>query len=1458
MMWCVLVADDGMTSATNSKLPELPKPGDLVGGRFRITELIGSGGFGTVYRALQENVGREVALKFLAPSVAKDPVNIERFRREAFHVSQLRHPNTITLYDYGQTDEGLFYMVMELLEGISLADEVQRHGAIEQGRAAHIFLQVLKSLSEAHQRGLVHRDLKPENIHLCEMFGEQDYVKVLDFGVAKMTMFEGGDDMEEKLTRAGRIFGTPMYMAPEQACAEPITPATDIYALGLLLFEVLTGLPPVTGRNRMDVIHKQIREEVPKLTRELKGTPLGDVIRRATLKKPEERYHDASQMWEAFYEAIRAMRIIPGPKGSTRPEISVFELGVDPRLVNTPSPSPSFEAVPARVLDPAPVAKQPAPMAQPAQPPSPAPVKTSAPPPLPKAIAKAVVKTKVSEDTSSPPVSTLLNQAEPRRPAKVVKAQIELSPAPQAPVAPADLEPPSSSEEPTQIAAMPVEAPEQTPEPPEAQAEPEAMPSLPVYQELSLIGRDKDIMSLLDLVIQSLQARSGHMVLVEGEGGVGKTRVMGALREELHHRQVGMCVGFFRRNGQPLEALRDALADYWWVAQADRATADAVIRADLSALSFPAHEIDFLIDFIRPLNQHRDQQWHNPQEASHLFARLERALLLLAELRPLVLTLEDIQYADSATLSFLEYFAVTLRAQPASIVLMLTLRSGERTINPDLEQSLRTMSANVGVGLSRIRLKRLRGRELSVLLDAVLPLDARLKERIAWLSQGNPQHAIQIIHYLWAESNLKADNGRWKLARGTAREIDLPPDLMDLMILRVRQCIETHTAQVKLERTVTWLAILGIRVPVELLAKVCLQAEGLERHQLEGNLAVLAEYGIVHQRLHRDVMCVEFDNSLLREALLRDVLRSTEARAMHKLAAEYKHAFYTAHDIELPMLELAEHWRQAGMDKPYREALFEAARRSMVRHDPRGAREQFRELLRLLEAQHIKDAMWGESMLALAELSRRFGELGLAEDNYVAVLQTETLSGAPRASADRGLAHLLFALGRYPEAVRHYRDALSHSTNANDRAGVAKALIGLSRVHLRQGDPGAGQKVRAKLQAMLSELPVGELRGKVLLHLAEAAQRLGQIKERHEFLTLSLEQFKQGQDRQGYSDALVDLGSLLILPGENSPERLEEAGKLLREALEIKRAIGDRQGVADVFKFLGFVEQERGDLEAAEHYYHQALRMHEALGALFHIGTVHNSLGLATMLMGQYETSQKHFERAVELFERVGDPLAASHSMLNKGTLLLNRLVPEQALELLLQTRELKESLGSAWGLYELYNHLALAHLWLGQIEQAEQLLRHTLNELGQSSLVEDRAVASSILGILYCVQGRLQVAALELGRARSDAEDIGSPRLTAFCQANAAFYAALTGDEETLVHLYSSFKEAPHLGALRIDAWMELIEGAALKRAREHQDRQSVRLLRTVHRFWEIFSELERARALDAKITPMESALTP
>ncbi|MEM1349977.1 MAG: protein kinase, partial [Myxococcota bacterium] len=552
-----------------TKLPSLPTPGDLIGGRFRIQDTLGSGGFGTVYRAIQENIGREVALKFLSPKIARDPVNIERFRREAYHVSQLRHPNTITLYDYGQTEDGLFYMVMEVLKGISLSDAIQRDGAIEEGRAAHIFLQVLRSLTEAHQRGIVHRDMKPENIHLCEMFGEQDYVKVLDFGVAKMTMIDG-QSSEDKLTDGGRIFGTPMYMSPEQARAEAITLATDVYSLGLLIFEMFTGLPPVTGRNRMDVIRKQISEEVPQLTQSLEGTPLGDVIRTATKKDPKERYSDATEMQRAFYAAIRQMGISPAPSTSTSPEVP----GTNPNLHAGPPPATARTRVPSDALES---------------------------PPLPPDAAKKPVR----------------------------------------PVAPSGVyEPLGDLDDERTVISAPH---------PDIIALDSGRITFGALEreELPLIGRELDIERISELVAQSVHASSGHLVLLEGEGGVGKTRVVRELRERLLTQHIGMATGTFRPSGVALDTLREALADYWWVRDADLETADRVIRADLGALGVKRDDIDFLVRFVRPGKNARDRD--STKETQALYAKLERTLLMLGELRPFVLVLEDMQHADTAT-----------------------------------------------------------------------------------------------------------------------------------------------------------------------------------------------------------------------------------------------------------------------------------------------------------------------------------------------------------------------------------------------------------------------------------------------------------------------------------------------------------------------------------------------------------------------------------------------------------------------------------------------------------------------------------------------------------------------------------------------------------------------------------------------------------------------------------------
>ncbi len=278
-------------------LPEL-KPGDLVAGRFRIVEIIGSGGFSVVYRAHQEGMNRFIALKVLKPRASDDDTIVERFRREALFASQLSHPNTITLFDYGQTGDGLCYIAMEYLEGYDLSEEVKYGEPVALDRVWSILTQVCRSLAEAHQMGLIHRDLKPENIFLVDR-NDRNHVKVLDFGVSKALSSFGTPENRSllPLTQKGTVFGTPLYMAPEQALAEELTPAVDVYALGHIAFEMITGRAAyIDETSSMDVMLHQINDPPLKLTGPHAETPFADLVWRCTVKDVHRRLRDASAL----------------------------------------------------------------------------------------------------------------------------------------------------------------------------------------------------------------------------------------------------------------------------------------------------------------------------------------------------------------------------------------------------------------------------------------------------------------------------------------------------------------------------------------------------------------------------------------------------------------------------------------------------------------------------------------------------------------------------------------------------------------------------------------------------------------------------------------------------------------------------------------------------------------------------------------------------------------------------------------------------------------------------------------------------------------------------------------------------------------------------------------------------------------------------------------------------------
>lgn len=263
--------------------------GQVVDNRYRIREIIGEGGMGRVYLAEHIELDRKVAMKILHPVYGRMPELVERFRREARAASKIGNPHIVDVTDFGRTPDGSTFFVMEYLAGRDLGSLIEEHGAIDIRRALRVGVQICQALSAAHAAGIIHRDLKPDNIFLAEHNGENDFVKVLDFGVARSVEIDQA--RKRKLTSPGMAMGTPEYMAPEQAAGRPADSRCDIYSVGAILYEALTGIVPYEGDNFMEVLTKKATTELPsahKLRREV-PIELSQLVERSMARDPAER-----------------------------------------------------------------------------------------------------------------------------------------------------------------------------------------------------------------------------------------------------------------------------------------------------------------------------------------------------------------------------------------------------------------------------------------------------------------------------------------------------------------------------------------------------------------------------------------------------------------------------------------------------------------------------------------------------------------------------------------------------------------------------------------------------------------------------------------------------------------------------------------------------------------------------------------------------------------------------------------------------------------------------------------------------------------------------------------------------------------------------------------------------------------------------------------------------------------
>lgn len=311
--------------------------GTLLADRYEILSLIGEGGMSVVYKGRHQLMDRLVAVKMLKAHLVTNTSILKRFQQEAKAISYLTHPNIVSVFDFGILPQGQPYLVMDYLQGISLDDAIEQENGLKVERAIHIFGQICDALTHAHQKGLIHRDLKPGNVMLVRS-EEEDFVKIVDFGIAKLMPW--AQQAFQKLTQTGEAFGSPVYMSPEQCMGEELDNRSDIYSLGCVMYEALTGRPPLVGSQVLETMYKHLNAT---------PIPLGairpdlcfsksleQIVLKSLRKKPEERYQSMKELKADLEQVtvrepdsggvqiIQRQDVVAGKSGPDVPQVAVI------------------------------------------------------------------------------------------------------------------------------------------------------------------------------------------------------------------------------------------------------------------------------------------------------------------------------------------------------------------------------------------------------------------------------------------------------------------------------------------------------------------------------------------------------------------------------------------------------------------------------------------------------------------------------------------------------------------------------------------------------------------------------------------------------------------------------------------------------------------------------------------------------------------------------------------------------------------------------------------------------------------------------------------------------------------------------------------------------------------------------------------------------------------------------
>ncbi|MBH23524.1 MAG: hypothetical protein CMH57_03470 [Myxococcales bacterium] len=771
--------------------------GRLFAGKYRILQILGKGGFGAVYRACQENIPRDVALKVMLHEDAEESL-VERFRREALHISQLKHPNTITLFDFG-FDEGIYYLVMELLEGADLAHTIDTYGALPPERAHRICAQILRSLNEAHSRGIIHRDLKPENIFLVDMPGEPDFIKVLDFGIAR----HKATDESERLTVDGTVVGTPWYMAPEQALGREVTTATDVYAVGLILYEMLSGRQAFQGDTLYAVLNRQVTEAIGRLPGALADSPYQRLIDTACAKKEAQRFSDAASFLRALQQidprAVPAQPITPSgaPQG-----------GLEAGTLIVGAPSSALEGA-TQIGDPLSsavlrgAAEHPSPgeSARPSRPLRPPAARGASSRPMraPEEAEPGTIITSLVGEEQGTVITSPLGDAPV---GTVITAAPEPSPGAGRLTAPPQARPRGLSW--GQIGAPAGDGATVMVSSSSGMAKQDVVPGAAPF-----VGREEELRTLQSLVEYVTETRALHVVTIDGEAGVGKTRLWEELRDGLRERaDVLVLSAGHSRGGAPLEALRqitlELLSPEHDPEEELRILTDQLVYQHSAARGGLGA---FVGDFFDPEAPIPNAGMLDMEAVQALFSLLEQVIRAGARGRVLLMGLDDMQWTDELTAYFVQFLCERVHLEQLPLGVVLMIRPGVVFGAPDVTEALLRIGLNVGERSFNLRLSRLSPAELRALVQGLASVDDAALDALWEMSHGNPWFTEQTLRHATRSGALSWSEGRWVPG---AQAMEPPPALVARVEMALEPLIPTEPDAERLFWAVLqWIALLG-------------------------------------------------------------------------------------------------------------------------------------------------------------------------------------------------------------------------------------------------------------------------------------------------------------------------------------------------------------------------------------------------------------------------------------------------------------------------------------------------------------------------------------------------------------------------------------------------------------------------------------------------------------------------